>query len=135
MKKASQRLVDTGAKTMLKTDVVFLERDVKARKQRFGLELYDLLEKLEDTSSTTSSSSSTTTARREAAIRDMYDECHKDVAVLRGKIDGKVEEMGNISAAAGGSSAGGEQDFGPSHVIQTGHPGDANEKEYGGLAD
>mmetsp|Transcript_2111 Transcript_2111/g.4365 ORF Transcript_2111/g.4365 Transcript_2111/m.4365 type:complete len:106 (-) Transcript_2111:298-615(-) len=40
MKKATSKigstLVDAGAKTMLKTDMVFLERDIKSKKTRTG---------------------------------------------------------------------------------------------------
>jgi len=41
MKKAGRLVVDTGAKTMLKTDIMLLEREIKTRKQNFGIEVYD----------------------------------------------------------------------------------------------
>mmetsp|Transcript_1568 Transcript_1568/g.3580 ORF Transcript_1568/g.3580 Transcript_1568/m.3580 type:complete len:150 (-) Transcript_1568:170-619(-) len=99
MKRVSQRLVtsvaDTGAKTMLKTDMVFLERDIKARKQAFGIEVYDILQ--------SNASSGTTGAATISAsdIQKAYEVCHADIQHLENKVNSKKREMDNIDQSSG----------------------------------
>mmetsp|Transcript_17665 Transcript_17665/g.30448 ORF Transcript_17665/g.30448 Transcript_17665/m.30448 type:complete len:135 (-) Transcript_17665:368-772(-) len=104
MKSASQRfagaVADTGAKTMLKTDVVFLERDIKARKQQFGLDIYDILQ---SNSSTTTTAAATISA---SEIQKAFEECQADIAHLEGKVSSKKREMEAIDNSAGGAAAG-----------------------------
>eukprot|EP00586_Coscinodiscus_wailesii_P002069 CAMPEP_0172485432 /NCGR_PEP_ID=MMETSP1066-20121228/13486_1 /TAXON_ID=671091 /ORGANISM="Coscinodiscus wailesii, Strain CCMP2513" /LENGTH=128 /DNA_ID=CAMNT_0013250713 /DNA_START=234 /DNA_END=620 /DNA_ORIENTATION=- len=125
MKKAGQSIVDTGAKTMLKTDVVFLEREIKSRKQNFGVEVYDLMASLEK-------DKQTSIEEKEGKIRLAFDAARKDIAVIRAKIDCKKEEMDEISrkdnnysvATAVGGVGGGSHAMGTNHVIVQGHPDD-----------
>mmetsp|Transcript_56950 Transcript_56950/g.159830 ORF Transcript_56950/g.159830 Transcript_56950/m.159830 type:complete len:127 (+) Transcript_56950:86-466(+) len=86
MKKAGKSVVDAGAKTMLKTDILFLEREIKSRKQTFGVEIYDLMEELE-------ASNSISTSDKEARIRAAFDSARKDIAVIQAKKECKKEEM------------------------------------------
>eukprot|EP00587_Corethron_hystrix_P011645 CAMPEP_0113310608 /NCGR_PEP_ID=MMETSP0010_2-20120614/8186_1 /TAXON_ID=216773 ORGANISM="Corethron hystrix, Strain 308" /NCGR_SAMPLE_ID=MMETSP0010_2 /ASSEMBLY_ACC=CAM_ASM_000155 /LENGTH=117 /DNA_ID=CAMNT_0000166099 /DNA_START=221 /DNA_END=574 /DNA_ORIENTATION=+ /assembly_acc=CAM_ASM_000155 len=86
MKAAGKSIVDSGAKTMLKTDVVFMEREIKNRKQAFGVEIYELMEALE-TDNTLS------VEEKEGSLRMAFDRARKDVALIYVKIDHKFEEM------------------------------------------
>jgi len=100
IKRASQRLVtsvaDTGAKTMLKTDMVFLERDIQARKQAFGIEVYDILQSNAGTSTTGAATIST------LDIQKAYEVCHADIQHLEHKVNSKKREMENIDQSSGG---------------------------------
>lgn len=71
---------------MLKTDILFLEREIKTRKQAFGVEIYDLMEELE-------TADSIPTAEKEAKIRAAFDQARKDIAVIQAKKECKKEEM------------------------------------------
>uniref|UniRef100_A0A7S4IZN6 Uncharacterized protein n=1 Tax=Odontella aurita TaxID=265563 RepID=A0A7S4IZN6_9STRA len=99
MKAAGRTIVDSGAKTMLKTDVVFLEREIKSRKQRFGVEVYELMEQLEvDTGMSIE--------EKETKIRLAFDRARKDIAVVQAKIGCKKEEMEHLemNSEGGGKS-------------------------------
>ena len=97
MKKASQRfagaVADTGAKTMLKTDIAFLERDIKSRKQAFGIEIYDILQ---------SSSVAATTEE----VQKAYELCQNDIKLLESKVNSKRQEMEAIDRTTSGSGGG-----------------------------
>ena len=70
----------------LQTDVVFLEREIKSRKQKFGVEVYELMEQLElDIGMNTDD--------KETKIRLAFDQARKDIAVIAAKIECKREEM------------------------------------------
>mmetsp|Transcript_7158 Transcript_7158/g.16267 ORF Transcript_7158/g.16267 Transcript_7158/m.16267 type:complete len:133 (+) Transcript_7158:293-691(+) len=105
MKRASQRfagaVADTGAKTMLKTDVVFLERDIKARKQAFGIEIYDILQ---SNSTATTTASATISA---SEIQTAYEECQADIQQLENKVNSKRGEMEAIDRSSGVGGVGG----------------------------
>jgi hypothetical protein len=98
MKKASQRfagaVADTGAKTMLKTDIAFLERDIKSRKHAFGIEIYDILQ----------SSSATATTEE---VQKAYGLCQNDIKSLESKVNSKRQEMEAIDRTTSGSGGGG----------------------------
>mmetsp|Transcript_29539 Transcript_29539/g.61751 ORF Transcript_29539/g.61751 Transcript_29539/m.61751 type:complete len:127 (-) Transcript_29539:141-521(-) len=98
MKKASKSVVDAGAKTMLKTDIVFLDREIKTRKQSFGIEIYDLMEDLE-------SNDSLAVAEKEAKIRASFDAARKDIAVIQAKKECKKEEMAVLEAESGAAAS------------------------------
>lgn len=86
MKKAGKAVVDSGAKTMLRTDIAFLERQINQRKQKFGVEVYELMEALE-------SDVGMPTEEKESKIRLAFDSARKDIAVISAKIEVKKEEM------------------------------------------
>lgn len=71
---------------LFQTDIVFLDREIKSRKQNFGIEIYDLMEELEanDTLSVT---------EKEAKIRALFDGARKDIAVIQAKKECKKEEI------------------------------------------
>jgi hypothetical protein len=127
MKKVSRSLVDTGAKTMLKTDVAFLEREIKQRKQRFGVEVYDCMQLLEV-------DNDMSMEEKEQKIRLAFDRARKDIAVISAKRECKKEEITVLeaqqkAAAAEGDTFGGG-DIPPSsgNVLVSDHP---SEMEYG----
>jgi hypothetical protein len=63
-----------------------LDREIKTRKQSFGIQIYDLMEELElnDALSVT---------EKEAKIRALFDGARKDIAVIQAKKECKKEEM------------------------------------------
>lgn len=81
-----------------KTDIVFLDREIKNRKQSFGIEIYDLMEELE-------ASEGMSTQDKEAKIRASFDQARKDIAVVQAKKECKKEEMAVLDASEGGSGA------------------------------
>lgn len=99
MKRASQRfagaVADTGAKTMLKTDMVFLERDIKTRKEAFGVEIYDILK--------TSDSGAAGVA---SEIQTAFERCQNDIGHLETKVSSKKEEMRAIDRSSAGGDGG-----------------------------
>lgn len=74
--------------------MAFLERDIKTRKQAFGIEIYEILE----------SNSGDATAK----IQEAYDQCQKDIRQLESKVNSKRGEMESIerSSAEGGGAGG-----------------------------
>jgi len=73
---------------------MLLEREIKARKQAFGIEIYDLMEELENDESLAA-------ADKETKIRAVFDAARKDIAVIRAKMDVKKEEMAVLEAEEG----------------------------------
>ena len=72
--------------TSQKTDVLLLEREIKQRKQKFGVEVYDSMEELEI-------DNEMTLEQKEQKIRLAFDRARKDIAVLQAKIECKKEEI------------------------------------------
>lgn len=91
MKLAGKAVIDAGAKTMLKTDIVFLDREIKSRKQTFGVEIYDLMAEVE-------SDNTLSTTDKETKIRTSFDGARKDIAVIQAKKECKIEEMAVLEA-------------------------------------
>jgi heme-binding NEAT domain protein len=71
-----------------------LDREIKTRKQAFGIEIYDLMALLEV-------DETLTTEEKEAKIRSSFDAARKDIAVIAAKRECKLEEMAVIDAQAG----------------------------------
>ena len=97
--------------------MLFLDREIKTRKQAFGIEIYDLMEELE-----TSEGMSTTD--KESKIRACFDAARKDIAVIVAKKDCKKEEMAVLDSH---SDAGTTSNIPPSSgtVLTNSHPQDA----------
>lgn len=71
-----------------------MEREIKSRKQAFGVEVYELMEALEvDTGMPTE--------EKEAKIRQAFDSARKDIAVIQAKIECKKEEMSVLATESG----------------------------------
>mmetsp|Transcript_18852 Transcript_18852/g.27551 ORF Transcript_18852/g.27551 Transcript_18852/m.27551 type:complete len:137 (+) Transcript_18852:111-521(+) len=128
MKKAGRTLVDTGAKTMLKTDVAFLEREIRLRKQKFGVEVYDCMELLEV-------DDHMPIEEKEQQIREAFDRARKDIAVFQAKLECKKEEIGVLQAEMAAAAASGDTYYNNNlippasgNVIMSDHP---SELEYG----
>lgn len=77
----------------LQTDIIFLDREIKSRKQVFGVEIYDLMEELE-------SNEEISTTDKEAKIRAAFDQARKDIAVIAAKKECKKEEMSVLETDA-----------------------------------
>merc|ERR1711971_58067 len=90
-KRAGKTLIDTGAKTMLRTDILFLEREIKTRKQNFGIEVYESMGALEI-------DNDMTMEEKEQRIRIAFDSARKDIAVIQAKIECKREELSFLEA-------------------------------------
>ena len=80
-----------------KTDILFLEREIKTRKQAFGVEIYDLMAELE--------ASDMPASDKESKIRSSFDQARKDIAVIEAKKECKKEEMAVLDPEATSSSA------------------------------
>jgi hypothetical protein len=78
----------------IKTDILFLDREIQNRKKTFGIEIYDLMAELE-----------TDTAQdalaKETKIRAIFDAARKDIAVFQAKKDCKNEEISVLDAESG----------------------------------
>ena len=68
---------------------------MKTRKQTFGIEIYDLMEELENDETKSAE-------EKEAKIRAVFDAARKDIAVICAKQDCKMEEMAVLDAESGG---------------------------------
>jgi len=79
-----------------KTDILFLEREIKTRKQAFGVEIYDLMAELE--------ASDMPASEKESKIRSSFDQARKDIAVIEAKKECKKEEMAVLDPEATSSS-------------------------------
>ena len=103
----------------LQTDILFLDREIKTRKQKFGIEIYDLMEELEN-------NDDLAVSEKEARIRASFDAARKDIAVIQAKKECKNEEMAVLEAEsdADGANSGANFDIPPSDgvVVTNEHP-------------
>lgn len=120
VKKAVNPMINAGAKTMLKTDVMFLDREINSRKQSFGIEIYDLMEELEGADGMSEQD-------KEAKIRASFDNARKDIAVISAKKECKKEEIAVLNATQGIGDVPPEPAIPPSSgtVLTNAHPQDA----------
>lgn len=73
---------------------MFLDREIKTRKQTFGIEIYDLMEELEG-------AEGMATEEKESKIRNSFDSARKDIAVIQAKKECKNEEMAVLETTSG----------------------------------
>ena len=94
---------------------MFLDREIKTRKQKFGIEIYDLMEELEN-------NEDLAVADKEAKIRASFDAARKDIAVIQAKKECKNEEMAVLEAESNADEA--NFDIPPSDgvVVTNEHP-------------
>ncbi len=76
-----------------------MDREIKTRKQSFGIEIYDLMEELEE-------DTTLTVQEKEAKIRAAFDTARKDIAVIQAKKECKKEEMSLLEAESGAEADG-----------------------------
>ena len=69
--------------------MAFLERDIKARKQAFGIVAFDILQS------------------NSGDVQKAFEECRGDIQALEGKLKSKQREMDAIDASHGRTGAGG----------------------------
>ena len=102
---------------LLQTDIIFLDREIKTRKQAFGIEIYDLMEDLEN-------NDDLAVAEKEAKIRAAFDAARKDIAVIQAKKECKKEEMGVLEAEPRKAGNDAEFDIPPADgvVVTNDHP-------------
>ena len=98
-----------------------MDREIKLRKQSFGIEVYDLMSELE-------SNSDLTTSAKEAKIRNAFDQARKDIAVIQAKKECKREEMAVLEAEEAGEAPPTTFNIPPSSgtVLTNTHPADAS---------
>lgn len=99
---------------------MFLEREIKSRKQTFGVEIYDLMDELE-------AAENISTEDKEAKIRAAFDQARKDIAVIQAKKDCKKEEMSVLDTDGTPTN-----DIPPSSgtVLTNTHPQDSEVNEH-----
>lgn len=73
--------------------MLLIDREIKTRKQAFGIEVYDLMEELE--------TAEMPAEEKEAKISAVFDAARKDVAVMIAKKDCKKEEMSVLETEKG----------------------------------
>jgi hypothetical protein len=78
--------------------MAFLERDIKARKQAFGIIAYDILEKSEENSGGGGGDD-------DGGVQKAFGECRGDIFALESKLNSKKREMDAIDASHGGGGA------------------------------
>jgi hypothetical protein len=103
--------------TKPQTDILFLDREIKTRKQAFGIEIYDLMEELE-------SASGMSNEDKEAKIRASFDAARKDIAVIVAKKECKKEEMAVLEVNEGGDSTMSNIPPSSGTVLTNSHPQD-----------
>ena len=109
-----------------------MEREIKNRKQRFGVEVYELMEQLEV-------DNELSVEDKETKIRLSFDRARKDIAVIQAKIECKREEMGELEEKNSmihnkipANLDESENIQGQSnHIMMTAHPDDMTEMEHG----
>ena len=90
--------------------MAFLERDIKARKQTFGIEIYDILQ---------SNSGDDTSAE----IQKAFEACQMDIQHLEAKVNSKRDEMVAINTSSGTGATGGQSSSGAGHMDDAETPG------------
>merc|ERR1712037_39099 len=93
VRNAGKSVADAGAKQLLKTDLMFLDREINTRKQAFGIDIYDLMEELEGADGMSEQ-------EKEAKIRASFDNARKDIAIIEAKKECKLEEMAVLDATS-----------------------------------
>ena len=96
---------------------MFLDREIKTRKQTFGVEIYDLMEELE-------ASEGISNEDKEAKIRAAFDQARKDIAVIQAKKECKHEEMAVLEAEENGQPTTFQIPPSSGTVITNTHPSD-----------
>lgn len=98
---------------------MLLDREIKTRKQSFGIEIYDLMAELE-------LSEGMSDQDKEAKIRAAFDNARKDIAVIEAKKECKKEEIAVLAATAGVGDVPAEPAIPPSSgaVLTNAHPSD-----------
>lgn len=99
MSQAGQAVADAGVTAKLKTEMAFIDLEMKIRKETFGLEVFDLTKDSDEQGKSPMGSISSTISGisdQEKGIQAVIDQAKKDVAVIERKIREKEREMGMI---------------------------------------
>ena len=96
-----------------------MDREIKKRKEEFGVTIYDLMAEVE-------ADSELTNEAKEAKIRAAFDEARKDIAVIEAKKECKKEEMAVLDAEAGNDEAQAMIPPSDGQVLTTTHPDEMN---------
>jgi hypothetical protein len=79
-------LTSSSISNFKQSDIVFLDRETKTRKQAFGIEIYDLMADLE-------TNDDLTREEKESKIRGSFDAARKDISVFAAMKESKTEEL------------------------------------------
>jgi hypothetical protein len=99
MSQAGKAVSDAGVSAKLKTQMALIDREMKIRKEFFGLEVFDLTRDTEEQRKGAVGSISSTISSmsdQEKGIQDVIDQAKNDVAAIEIKIRSKEREMGVI---------------------------------------
>ena len=108
--------------------MLFLEREIKQRKQTFGVEVYESMEALEI-------DNDMSLEEKEHKIRIAFDHARKDIAVIQAKIECKRDELTAFEEAQHANNTGRRSFLGDfpgnipppcGNVVLSGHPSDFN---------
>ena len=100
---------------------MFLDREINNRKQKFGIEIYDLMEELE-------AAETMTDREKEKKIRVSFDNTRKEIAVVQAKKECKREEMALLTRVSEiGDASSSSSAIPPSSgaVLNNSHPQDS----------
>lgn len=90
---AGNQAKNAGLKTKIQAEMALLDREIKSRKQLFGVEMFDALLQLSGFSPS------------DTEIKAIIDAAKKDIGELQAKKDVKQEEINVLEAEQGASSA------------------------------
>jgi len=109
--KVSKAMADSSTKTMLKADIAFLEREIIARKQKFGIDVYDVMAQLEyeyemfiqdnergvaderERQEAIDAALERMEKDKEFRIRRLFEQARRDVDIYQAKIERKEDEI------------------------------------------
>lgn len=92
-KKAGNQAKDAAVKTKIQAEMALLDREIKGRKQVFGVELFDAIMQLEGYEPT------------DTEIKAILDSAKQDIGEQQAKKDVKLEEINVLEAEQGASQA------------------------------
>ena len=102
MKQAGRAVSNAGKEAKLRTEMAMLDREIKIRKENFGLEIFDVLKSSENEKKKKAGIASklrqsiNTNAQHEAEIQACIDAAKADVTRIDGKIKSKEFEAANL---------------------------------------
>jgi len=90
-KKVKTTTTAFGTTTKLRGDITLLERDVTAKKKKFGIELYDLL--TDDKKNLLGVAAGTIFKKQETELKEPFERARDDINEIQGRKDAKQQEL------------------------------------------
>ncbi len=95
MSQAGRAVSDAGVAAKLRTQMALLDREMKIRKEEFGLEVFDLVKDSAESGKGPMASISSVSVQ-EKGIQEVIDQAKNDVAAIETKMRSKEREIGMI---------------------------------------